>query len=392
MTTTDRHSRETREAARWWARLGTRSSREISQAERAEYARWLRESPLHIAEILHVARVHDALERFKHWEQIQPGPISESENIVELEAAVDHVAKAKDTTWEITRDWRRRNRLAAFGAAAATAVVLVAVVLSGVLAPTIATERAERREVVLSDGSIVQLDPETLLRVRLSSNERRVTLSRGRALFEVAKDPNRPFLVVANDSVIRAVGTVFGVEHQHGSVVVTVSEGKVAVLSAPAAPSKAANNSVQSSVSSKPAQAASDTGAGVTAAARERNDVARADRGQSLERFVYLAAGEQLMIDGSEITAPHVVDTERALAWVEGRLVFESTPLGEVIEQFNRYNQIQLRLNGAELARRPISGVFEASDVETLIAFVRAGASVNVSRKSSGEILISAAP
>lgn len=391
MTTTDRHSRETREAAQWWARLGTRSSQEISAEERAEYAGWLRESPLHIAEILHMARVHDALERFKHWDQIQSDSTGDSENIVELEAIADRVVTARDTTRE---RHSRRNRLAAFGAAAAAAVVVVTVVLSGVLAPTIATERAERREVVLSDGSIVQLDPETLLRVRLSSNERRVILSRGRALFEVAKDPNRPFFVVANDSVIRAVGTVFGVERLNGSVVVTVSEGKVAVLSASAATAQKAENdstgSKQGSVSSKPAPAAGD--AGVATATREGGDVARVDRDQDLERFVYLAAGEQLMIDGSVVTAPHAVDTERALAWVEGRLVFESTPLSEVIEQFNRYNQVQLRLTGAELARRPISGVFEASDVETLIAFVQAGASVNVSRKSSGEILISATP
>lgn len=369
MNTNDRRSRESREAAHWWARLGTRSLEDVSREERQEFVRWLRESPVHVAEMLHMARVHDALERFKRWGEIPLDPVKADENVVMLEHMEERRAALgiAIATPQIKRRNSSSTRFAGFGLAAAAAIVVVVVAFK-VLAPTISTDRAERREVSLSDGSIVQLDPETAVRVQMTTHERRIILSRGRALFEVAKDPARPFLVMAGDSVVRAVGTVFGVERRNAGVVVTVSEGKVAVLSATSASQGNTERRVQ--------QASGD---------------AEVKNGNG-ENAVYVAAGEQITIDGSGIAAvPHVVNAERALAWADGRLAFESAPLGEVIEEFNRYNRIQLRLSDNELARRPISGVFETSDVETLIAFVQAGANVNVVRKDDGEILLSAA-
>lgn len=367
MNTIDRRSRESREAAHWWARLGKQSLEDLSREERQEFVRWLRESPVHVAEMLHMARVHDALERFKCWDEIQLDPTRHDENVVTLERLDEREAENASAA-HIRRPDSSRTRFAGFGLAAAAAVAAVMVVAFKVLAPTLSTDRAERREVSLSDGSIVQLDPETAVRVQMTAHERRVVLSRGRALFEVAKDPARPFLVVVNDSVVRAVGTVFGVERRNADVVVTVSEGKVAVLSAaPAAQGNTARRGQQTSGDTE---------------VKNGND----------EKVIYVAAGEQTTIDGSGIAAaPHVVNAERALGWADGRLAFESAPLGEVIEEFNRYNRIQLRLSDNELARRPISGVFETSDVETLIAFVQAGANVDVVRKDGGEILISAA-
>src|SRR5690606_23063359 len=94
----------------------------------------------------------------------------------------------------------------------------------------IATERGERREVVLADGSVVQVDPQTRLDVRFDDRFRRVVLTQGRAVFRVARQPGRPFFVESGEAVVRAVGTAFGVERrEHGRLVVTVAEGKVAV-------------------------------------------------------------------------------------------------------------------------------------------------------------------
>jgi transmembrane sensor len=243
---------------------------------------------------------------------------------------------------------RKRARLAW----AASVVCLVAAAGWAVLhwrSHVIETDRAERREVMLNDGSIVRLEPETRLRIDFETGERHVTLDRGRALFVVAHQRNRPFLVEADRTLVRAIGTAFAVERKEKTIVVTVSEGKVA--------------------------------------ATDR----RSDDGTLGE--VFLTAGKQLTVQRSG-AEEHVrdVDTARALAWTEGRLVFDSVPLAEVAREFNRYNHLQLRVEDPELADRPISGVFQASDLETLVAFIRTGARVTVRHDLGEQIVISAAP
>ena len=107
-----------------------------------------------------------------------------------------------------------------------------ALLLSSGRAGVIQTERGERREVALADGSVVQVDPETRLRVKYEEHVRRVYLEHGRAFFHVAKNAERPFLVESNDTAVRAVGTAFAVEQRdNATILVTVAEGKVAIFS-----------------------------------------------------------------------------------------------------------------------------------------------------------------
>lgn len=234
---------------------------------------------------------------------------------------------------------------------AAVAVIAGAVVMQ-VRGQLVATDRAERREVMLNDGSVVRLEPETTLRINLRKHERRISLDGGRALFNVAKDRSRPFFVEIDNTLVRAVGTAFGVERNDGGIVVTVSEGKVAV-----------------------------------------GDVSPAGGGLQVKASsseMLLTAGKQLTVGYAGLAdSVRDVDTTRALAWAEGRLVFDSAPLSEAAREFNRYNHVQLEIEDAELARRPISGVFQASDLETFIAFVRAGARVSVAPRGRDRIVIS---
>jgi len=337
MDANERRERATAEASFWWHQLATRMPAHVSEPDRQQFTQWLRESPLHVAEMLHIAHVHDTLERFKLWNEIAAGDAPDTGNVVAIAgAAVPYRTGAP----------RKKKTL---GWTMAAGVALVAIASSWwALQPTgqiVAADRAERREIMLNDGSIVKLEPETRLRVSLDDRERRITLERGRALFQVAKDPARPFLVEVDNTLVRAVGTAFGVERKDKSIVVTVAEGKVAV--------------VQKVAPARPAQ----------------EDL--------------LTAGKQLTVERSG-TAETVrdVDTARALAWTQGRLVFDSAPLAEVVREFNRYNHAQLRVEDPDLARRPISGVFQASDLETLIAFLHAGAHVRVSEENDEERLI----
>lgn len=337
MDANERRERATAEASFWWHQLATRMPAHVSEPDRQQFTQWLRESPLHVAEMLHIAHVHDAMGRFKLWDEIAAGDSPDAGNVIPFEPASSAAR---------TRVPQKRKTLA-WGMAAAVALVAVAASWWA-LQPNgqiVAADRAERREVMLNDGSVVKLEPETRLRVSIEDRERRITLERGRALFQVAKDPTRPFLVEVDNTLVRAVGTAFGVERKDKSIIVTVAEGKVAVVQ-----------------KAEPAQAVQED---------------------------LLTAGKQLTVERSG-TAETVrdVDTARALAWTQGRLVFDSAPLAEVVREFNRYNHAQLRVDDPELAQRPISGVFQASDLETLIAFIRAGAHVRVSGENDQEMLI----
>lgn len=355
MEPNDSRSAITDEAARWWARVGTRDARIVSRADREEFTRWLRASPVNVAELLRIAHVHFALEHVQDWKEIGTDePQTDADKIVALHGPT------------------RRQRRARLWVAAASAVAagLMCIGVLGVLSgQVIQTAQAERREVVLNDGSVVQLEPETRLEISFSARERRVRLERGRALFRVAKDARRPFWVRADGTRVRAVGTEFGVEDREQSVVVTVAEGKVAVLS-----------THEEAVSS----------GGSTTARSSPSPVAQR---RNIEVFV--TAGEQVTMpadDTGEIPPVRTVDTSRALAWAQGRLVFENEPLTEVISEFNEYNHLQLHLSDPALAARRISGVFDATDPQTLLAFIQAGSHVRIQREGNQEVIIEPAP
>ncbi len=340
MEPTERRRRAGEEAAEWWLRL---QSADTPREQREALVDWLRESPLHIAEMLRVASVHGALEQFEHWARIATGGSSNDEDvIVTLPARSDTQVPAA-----------ARPPVLRWSAAAVVACVAITVtlLLPGLRGEVIETERGERREVALADGSVVQIDPETRLRVRFEDRARRVVLDSGRALFRVAKNPQRPFLVEADATTVRAVGTAFGVERKEQGVVVTVVEGKVAI---------------EGSAALTAAEATEGPGAGI-----------------------FLTANEQVSVPfAGSVAEIRKVDSSRALAWAEGRLIFEDTPIGEVVEQFNRYNSIQLRVQGGQLARRTISGVFNAANPEAFIDFIQATTSVRVERDSHGNIVI----
>lgn len=354
---TDSRSAITDEAARWWTRLGLRQPGTVSRADREEFTRWLRASPLHVAELLRVAHVHFALEHLEDWQAVGAEELpSGSSNVVALNPPA--------------RSHGRRRWWVALASAAAAGLMCVGLFLA-LGGQVIQTAQAERREVVLNDGSVVQLEPETRLEIRFGAHGRRVWLERGRALFRVAKDAQRPFWVLSDGTLVRAVGTEFGVEDRAQSVVVTVAEGKVAVLSmrGDAFPDRS-GASVQST---------------------------RAGLSVPLDRNieVFLAAGEQVTMPAQGASAvPPVrkVDANRALAWAQGRLVLENDPLSQVVAEFNEYNHLQLHLSDPALAARRISGVFDATDPQTLLAFIQAGSHVRVRRDGNQGVIIEPAP
>jgi transmembrane sensor len=227
----------------------------------------------------------------------------------------------------------RRPVLAAAALALLASIAALFLWIGSDAARSYSTGIGEQRTIQLADGSTVELNARSRVTVRLTEHRRDVALIEGQALFSVAKDKQRPFVVRAGDAQVRAVGTEFDVYKKQAETVVTVVEGRVETYS----------------------------GAdGADAAA------------------IMLSAGEQLTVLPHTVTKPTRADTAAATAWVQKRLIFEETPLNEVAEEFNRYNRRPLAIDDAELQKLKISGVYSSTDPASLINFLRSQNSINV--------------
>ena len=383
MDANDRRRRASGEAAQWWALL---QDKDCSRADREQFVDWLRESAVHVAEMLRIAQVHGALEQFQRWTTISTqgsDDAQDDDNVIPLGGAMLDKTEPPPAPRDpgppppaARSPGPNRARLL-FAAVAAT---LVAVAVLGTFfargwGQIIQTERGERREVALSDGSVLEVDPETRIRVAYESHARRIFLERGRALFRVAKNPQRPFLVRADGMTVRAVGTAFGVERQSQGILVTVAEGTVRV--SPLDVPLQSNVSVQ-----KSADYASHPSSHVSTASRVQ------DTSPPAMTEILVTAGQQVRLAESGSAEPvRTVDPTRELAWARGRLVFDHESVADAVAEFNRYNRVQLKVTDTALAARAVSGVFDASDPESFIAFLGTVNVVHVTR-TENEIIM----
>jgi transmembrane sensor len=218
------------------------------------------------------------------------------------------------------------------------------------------TELGEQRSVLLADGSRVTLNTASTIEVDLHKGRRRVRLVQGEALFEVAHDTARPFEVRAGNAVIGDVGTQFNVDMRSNGTTVTVVEGQVAVNS------------------SRPGQGGAQT--------------AHRDP-ESMSAGLILGANDRIVITPVGLGAPqHGVNVTAAVAWMQRQLMFARRPLGEVAEEFNRYNRDRIDIDSAELKRREITGVFEAKDPASFVAFLSSIPGVEIREGAGGAHIV----
>jgi transmembrane sensor len=201
--------------------------------------------------------------------------------------------------------------------------------------------------IVLDDGSVIDLNTNSDVRVRLHADRREVRLLRGEGRFQVAHDSARPFVVAAADTAVRAVGTAFTVRLRDSERVdVLVAEGKVAVASA--------------NVADPPPQL-SEMIAGDTAIVhKDRASVSRVE--------------------------PQVL--ARRLAWTAGRLEFRGEKLGEAVDEFNRYNRRQIRLSAGTLGELRVGGNFSATDPQSFAEALASAFKLQVALDDANEIVL----
>ena len=299
-----------------------------SEASRLRFMRWLKRSPQHVEEFLAMAALHQEI-------------AEQSTTVAEIVASLDHrgavplfgESQEVHNTPEPVGPLRRHY----LAWAAAAGLVVAAFLLVRTAEPPLVThktELGEQRSIALSDGSIVMLNTLSEITVSMDGSTREVMLVSGEALFDVASDPRRPFVVETGAMSLNVVGTKFSVYRKRNSTRVAVVEG-----------------------------------------------VVHARSPRSPEDLLIVRAGE-----GAVATAQGVVlsdahfDIGKAVAWIDRRLVFDGAPLAEVVAEFNRYNRKPLVVEDSALANRAITTVFDAHDVRALVAFLELEPDVEVER------------
>lgn len=260
--------------------------------------------------------------------------------------------------------WWHGFRAAAWTAGLAAAIVLAAglwwwqAARSGE-AQHFATAPAQQEQVALKDGSVVNLNGGSEVKLQFGARERRVTLAAGEAHFAVAPDVARPFIVTAAGVTVRAVGTAFNVRIGNGGVEVLVTEGKVEVggSEGPTSPTAAV-----------PAE-------------RPR-----------------LVAGERVAIPRHRTAAPAKIEQvsvdalRAATAWHSPVITFYDLPLSLVVAQFNRRNALQLVVADAALNARRIAGTLPADKVEAFVRLLEQDGDIVAERREKGKIVLRRAP
>lgn len=318
--------------------------------DKAGFADWLMRSPTHIEAFLSIAALHGGLSAATaadgDWLEALIDRVQN--NVLPIAGQREGLSRHKPAAPAASSGHRRNWRGLGFAA-----VVLVAVSVGVVIGfwPSSNTPRqyvtglGEQRAIVLEDGSIMQLNTNSIVAVQFDADSRGILLSQGEAIFDVKKDPARPFRVQSGGVTVQAIGTRFNVYRHNDETVVTVIEGRVAVEP----------TAVKSAGSNDPQVQTNQPDAG--------NDVLTT---MALGTVVELIAGEQLSIrrDGAIIEQPEPINTQRTLAWMQRRVMFDNDTLAFVIAEFNRYNRTKLVINDAELRERRISGIFTVDDPE----------------------------
>jgi transmembrane sensor len=179
------------------------------------------------------------------------------------------------------------------------------------------------RRIPLDDGSTVELNTNTAVRVELTKKQREITLLQGEAQFDVESAATRPFIVHAGHTVVRALGTAFVVRmYDDSRAAVLVTKGRVGVSTAPP-----------------------DRGLFRVAAA-------------TATRESVVSAGEHAIDNAGHVTI-YTLEREEMMdrqAWRHGSIIFMDRPLHEVVSELNRYNEKQIKIVDPSIADVRFSG------------------------------------
>lgn len=206
------------------------------------------------------------------------------------------------------------------------------------------SRKGERLEQTLPDGSLISLNTDSVVHVSFYQSERRVVLEKGEAFFQVRSEPDRPFNVDAGQAVIRVTGTRFNVRRETDTVDVAVDSGSVRVESGPWW------NSTNYNLVG--------------------------------EQGVRLGSGQQASVQSRNMV--------QALAWRQGRAIFDAEPLEHIIAELNRYKEPGIVLHSPSLRGLRVTGVFDVNDPQAFLGVLPSLAPVVIVQGPDGRLGIAA--
>lgn len=239
--------------------------------------------------------------------------------------------------------WGRRAFIAGLGSACAAAAGVVVLgpqrwLESEQYAQRYVSRKGERLEQTLPDGSLISLNTDSAVHVSFYQSERRVVLEKGEAFFQVRSEPDRPFNVDAGQAVIRVTGTRFNVRRETDTVDVAVESGSV-----------------------------------------------RVESGPWWNSAHYKLAGEQGVRLGSDQQASvQSRNMVQALAWRQGRAIFDAEPLEHIVAELNRYKEPGIVLHSPSLRGLRVTGVFDVNDPQAFLEVLPALAPVVIVQGPDG--------
>ena len=242
-----------------------------------------------------------------------------------------------------TRPWiTRRGLLLGLATAAASVGVAATVALRLIGAVDhYRTALGETRTIRLADGSLIHLNTNSSVEVALRDDIRSITLLKGEARFDVAHDAKRPFIVNADGTLVRAVGTMFNVRLRPDLTELTVIEGIVAV----------------------------------------RN-------GDSAVRRI--ESGRSAAVRSGSIAVTHLepAKIKQRIAWQDGMVEFEGDTLAQAVEEFNRYRTTPLVIGDPAIASLRVGGAFRLDRSQDFVQALESGFGVRAVPGSDNSIIL----
>lgn len=364
MTRKTTHNHQIAEEAAEWAI--TLDNAPLLAHDRQQLVIWLKASPVHVEELLLTVSLLAGLSQIDPEKKILIDTLlSEAEETAEIISLEQHHAPAPTPPAPSRRSFR-----VAVAAAAALLITGGALLTFNSFAPEpdyiIETTLGEQRTVPLSDGSIINVNTKSRIRINMTDNIRRIELLEGEAFFDVEHDPTRPFRVITGDAVTEAIGTKFNVRYLDEGTVVSVMEGTVAI-GTKGLPIQDVEHVLISgkTVIENPGPERFETG-----------------------RLI-LTVGERVSFSShANIPVIQTADVKTIASWRTRQLIFKGDELAAITAEFNRYNPTQLIVTDNGLATEKFSGVFDADDPASFVEFLEYTGDITVSR-SGNKILLS---
>ena len=339
------------EALAWIAQL---NGDDVSEKDLAAFREWVNRSPAHQKEIKELSELWTGLNVLTVMDE----PIRQADKLSK------QLRKNK-----ARQNWRRQILLPVLSVASILAVVIIAPTVlnrndipasyeAQVNVPLIfKTAKGEHQTHSLEDGSVITLNTDSYVEVDFTKSQRDIRLLKGEALFSVAHDEQRPFLVFANDGIIRAVGTEFSVHITDFAMEVIVSEGSVELSTL------------------KPTKPATENFPNITKVAS----------------LGVIKAGHSAQVKNSQASIANVsnevIDAE--LSWRVGRLDFTGEGLEEAIAEYTRYTDMDIKIIDPELKKIRLGGSFPTNEPDLFLKNLEFNFGIKVEKVGQSQVYLS---